>query len=94
MPMLEPRWLTSRDTADYICVRVGDLSRLVKDGRIPAPAYNLGPKQPRWDRLALDACFIDPPATHDIQAAAEEIALQIMLGPRRKPCRSRAPAAG
>lgn len=83
--MLEPRWLTSRDTADYISVRVGDLSRLVKQGRIPAPAYNLGPKQPRWDRLALDACFTGQSAPQDADAVCAEVALKIMSGPRRKP---------
>lgn len=34
----EPRWLCARDTANYISVRVGDLPRLVKEGRIPEPA--------------------------------------------------------
>lgn len=84
MPTLEPRWLCARDTADYICVRVGDLPRLVKQERIPAPAYLLGPRQPRWDRLALDACFEGRSGSNDMEAAAQAIAQHILSEPTRR----------
>lgn len=84
MPLLEPRWLSARDTADYICVRVGDLSCLVKQGRIPAPAYLLGPRQPRWDRLALDVCFEGRSGSNDMEAAAQAIAQRILSEPTRR----------
>lgn len=81
----EPRWLCARDTADYICVRVGDLSRLVKQGRIPAPAYQLGPRQPRWDRLALDGCFEGRSASQNTDAVMQSVAEQILAeAPRRR----------
>src|SRR5215831_7538735 len=53
----EPRWLGPDDTAHYVGVRAERLRPLVKQGKLPAPSYHLGPTQPRWDRLALDAAF-------------------------------------
>ena len=59
-----PRWMDRDAAADYISVRVDELPRLVRRGLIPAPSYHLGPRCPRWDRLALDARFGAPsPAT-------------------------------
>ena len=55
--MTDPRWLDSTETAKYICVRVDALPRLVRQGRIPKPNYDIGPRSPRWDRLALDEAF-------------------------------------
>ena len=52
-----PRWLDRKALAIHISVRVDYVSRLVKSGKLPAPSYHLGPKSPRWDRLAVDACF-------------------------------------
>ena len=77
---IEPRWLDAAATADYISVRVADLPRLVKAGSIPAPAYQLGPKQPRWDRLALDSSFAGQAASGGIQQAADLIAQGIQQG--------------
>ena len=54
---VEPRWLNAEATAAYLSVRPDALSRLVRQGRIPAPDYRLGERSPRWDRLALDAAF-------------------------------------
>ena len=55
--MTDSRWLDPEATARYISVRVDALPRLVRQGRIPQPDYTLGPRSPRWDRLALDAQF-------------------------------------
>jgi hypothetical protein len=52
-----PRWLDRDACAAYVSVRVDELPRLVKRGLLPAPIYHLGPRCPRWDRLALDARF-------------------------------------
>lgn len=54
---VEPRYLDPEQTASYISVRVDALARLVRQRRIPEPDYTLGPRSPRWDRLALDATF-------------------------------------
>ena len=80
----EPRWLSARDTADYISVRVGDLSRLVKQDRLPAPSYLLGPKQPRWDRVAVDAGFIGQAGQEDVGAAVEKIVQGILSAPGKR----------
>jgi len=72
----EPRWLSPDATGAYIGVRVERLRPLVRAGRIPPPSYHLGPTQPRWDRLALDAAFEgeQKSATPDAQAVAQRVA--------------------
>ena len=55
--MSEARWMDSDATAKHISVRVDALPRLVRQGRLPKPNYDLGPRSPRWDRLAIDAAF-------------------------------------
>lgn len=52
--MPDPRWLDATAAAAYLSVRADALPRLQRAGRIPAPSYHLGPRSPRWDRLALD----------------------------------------
>ena len=61
------RWLDPEATARYISVRVDALPRLVRQGRIPQPDYTLGPRSPRWDRLALDAQFEGGAASTNIE---------------------------
>ena len=53
----EPRWLPPESAADYIGVRVDELPRLLRSGKLPEPSRHLGPRKPRYDRLALDALF-------------------------------------
>ena len=85
--MPDPRWLNSEETARYLCVRSDALGRLVRTGRIPAPNYQLGPRQPRWDRLALDSAFDGGTASTGARDAfrglADEIARQ--KGRSRRP---------
>ena len=75
-----PRWLDREALATYVSVRVDYIPRLAKGGKLPAPSYHLGPKCPRWDRAAVDACFEDGLASageesHEqrVQAAVEEV---------------------
>lgn len=51
------RWLTPDDCAAYIGVRVHQLPKLVKAGKVPEPSRHLGPRSPRWDRDELDRLF-------------------------------------
>ena len=73
-----PRWLDREACAAYVSVRVDELPRLVRRGKLPAPSYHLGPRCPRWDRLALDARFSGGAASkpkgaaHLAQAILEE----------------------
>jgi hypothetical protein len=57
MPALEPRWLDPEAAATYIGVRVDELRRLRKAGKLPEPSLALGPRTPRYDRYELDALF-------------------------------------
>lgn len=50
----EGRWLDTTETARYLSVNPGALPRLVRDGRIPAPNYQLGPRSPRWHSKTID----------------------------------------
>jgi hypothetical protein len=54
---LEPRWLDPEAAARYIGVRVDELPRLPKAGKLPEPSRFLGPRKPRYDRLKLDLLF-------------------------------------
>ncbi len=81
---VEPRWLNADETAAYISVRPDALPRLVKQGRIPEPSRVLGPRQPRWDRLAIDALFEGKAALTDVEEAAVAIAQSIRESGRRR----------
>ena len=86
--MDEPaRWLDRDRTANHICVRVYQLRRLVKSGKIPTPSYHLGPRLPRWDRLALDAAMggsVAPTGSTNMALAVEALCNDIRSRPRRR----------
>lgn len=77
---VEPRWLDTGAAADYISVRPDALMRLVKAGRVPPPDYALGPRNPRWDRLALDSRFQGGAASTNVDQVAQAIAEKILRG--------------
>ena len=52
-----PRWLDRNALATYISVRVDEIPRFVRAGKIPQPSYQLGPKSPRWWSGAIDEPF-------------------------------------
>jgi len=76
--MNEPRWLDRDALAHYVSVRVDEIPRLVKSGRLPAPSFHLGPRSPRWDRLALDACFDGGVASTDPDIAVQGLVNEIL----------------
>jgi hypothetical protein len=88
--MADARWLNSEATARYICVRIDALQRLVRAGRLPAPDYSLGPRSPRWDRLALDATFDGGRASTDPRLASKAVVQKILAEGRK----GRSPHAG
>lgn len=72
--MPEPaRWLDRDQTAHYLSVRVDELPRLLRRGKLPSPSLHLGPRTPRWDRHALDAMFAGGVASGGIEQAVAEI---------------------
>ena len=86
MTAAEPRWLDPEATAAYISVRIDALGRLVRQRRIPAPDYTLGPRSPRWDRLALDAVFDGGTASTDPRMASQASVQKILAqGRSRRP---------
>ena len=73
-----PRWLDRYALATYISVRVDEIPRFVRAGKIPQPSYQLGPKSPRWWSAAIDEAFgmASTPATHRGAAELAEIILR------------------
>jgi hypothetical protein len=65
------RWLSLDAAAAYISVRPAAMSRLVREGKIPAPNRSLGERSPRWDRLALDSVFEGGATSTDIRQVVE-----------------------
>lgn len=94
--MTDPRWMNPEQTARYISVRIDALSRLVRQGRIPQPNYALGPRSPRWDRLALDAAFEGGSASTNIDELVKAgVAKILQTGrARRSSPAARKPAEG
>ena len=87
MPDALPRWLDREALARHISVRVDAIPRLMKAGRLPKPSYELGPRQPRWDREQVDATLSGGVASTDPGTAIHALAAHIA---RRAP-RSQAP---
>ena len=85
--MTHDRWLDPDTAAAYLKVRPDDLRRLVREGRIPPASRQLGPRRPRWDRIALDAALageIRSSAPSSADAAVEAMrARHALLPPRR-----------
>lgn len=78
--MADARWLDPDGCARHIRVPVGQLRRLVREGRIPAPSYQLGPRQPRWDRLALDSQMEGGTASDATEEAVQNLVEDILAG--------------
>src|SRR5262249_61015064 len=91
-------WTRADHMAHYTGVLAERLRLLVKQARIPSPSYHLGPTQPRWERLALDAAFEGKERQRDAQAVAQEVADDILRQAahwgRRQRGRVHLPAAG
>lgn len=50
------RWLTQQAAADYVGCCVRQVQLLSQQGKLPV-SYALGPRSPRYDRLAIDAAL-------------------------------------
>lgn len=72
---ITPRWLNSKQAASYTGFsRTRQFLLAVKTGKLPQPTYPLGPRSPRWDRVALDAIFVvdRAPPVVDIERMEQE----------------------
>ena len=78
--MTEGRWLDREALARHISVRVDEIAKLLRAGKLPAPSYHLGPKSPRWDRQAVDALFTGGAASTDPNVAVQGLVQKILEG--------------
>jgi hypothetical protein len=86
--MADTRWLDRHALAQHISVRVDAIARLQRAGRLPAPSYHLGVRQPRWDRSKVDAALSGGVASTDAGAAIHALAARIAArAPRQKAAR-------
>lgn len=51
------KWLDRTALADHLSVRVDQLPRLQRAGKLPKPSLALGPRNPRWWQADVDAAF-------------------------------------
>lgn len=80
-----PRWLSRKTLAAYISIRPSGVSRLVDEGRLPKPSLALGPRSPRWDRLAVDEAFLGESDRAEADAAiAAAVADILREGSKRR----------
>jgi predicted DNA-binding transcriptional regulator AlpA len=79
------RWLDRDALAAYISVRADAVARLQKAGRLPAPSYHLGPRQPRWDRSQVDATLSGGVASTDPRTAINALANSIATRRQARP---------
>lgn len=85
--MPDARWLDAEAAAEYLSIRVDELARYVRKGKVPEPSRHLGPRSPRWDRLALDACFLGGVASTDHATAVQSVVQEILSGSTLRPGR-------
>lgn len=71
------RWLPPQDVAERIGVRFDEIARLRRAGKLPEPSFHLGPRKPRYDRIAIDALFTK--ATQADQQAEDVAIVQSIL---------------
>lgn len=81
--MSEARWLDRDALAEYISVRVDQVARLQKAGRLPAPSYAFGPKSPRWWSAAVDEALGRKPASAPADHAVQGLVHEILAGKGR-----------
>jgi hypothetical protein len=69
------RWLGPHDAAAHLGLTFDGFRRRVKAGKLPAPSHALGPRNPRWDRAALDATMAGaaPSASRPLAGAIHAI---------------------
>lgn len=59
--MPDTRWLSPHDAAAHVGLTFDAFRRRVRSGAMPQPSHALGPRNPRWDRVALDAAMTGAP---------------------------------
>ena len=56
-PQVASRWLDREALADHLSVRVDQIPRMMRAGKLPQPSHALGPRNPRWWQADVDAAL-------------------------------------
>jgi hypothetical protein len=83
------RWLSPRALGSYLGRDPKTLSSLVRAGKLPKPTYQLGPKSPRYDRLAVDAMLIGQREHTDAEDIANRAIQRMRAEYESRPPRAR-----
>ena len=57
LPKTPSRWLDREALADHLSVRVDQIPRMMRAGKLPKPSHALGPRNPRWWQADVDAAL-------------------------------------
>lgn len=87
--MDERRWLSSKDAAAYLGMKLNTFTQKVRDGVLPPGSLSLGPRMVRWLSDDLDR-FMRGEKARRREMSVEEIERAIMNIPDRR----RRPRAG
>jgi hypothetical protein len=83
------RWLGPKALARYIGRDSKTLSALVQSGKLPKPTYHLGPKSPRYDRMAVDAMLVGQREHADVEDIANRAIQRMRQEYEGRPARAR-----
>ena len=83
------RWLDVDAASRYVSMRADIFLRAVASGKLPKPYHAAGSRSPRWDRDAIDACFIGTDKRETVREAVNGVVAQIKAeGAARRQARS------
>jgi hypothetical protein len=83
------RWLSPKALGRYLGRDPKTLPELVRVGKLPRPTYHLGPKSPRYDRVAVDSMLIGRSEEADAEEIASRAIRQMRAEYESRPTRTR-----
>jgi hypothetical protein len=83
------RWLSPKMLGCYLGRDPKTLLKLVRAGKLPKPTYQLGPKSPRYDRLAVDAMLTGQTEHSDAEDIANRAIQRMRAEYENRPARAR-----
>ena len=83
------RWLSPKALGHYLGRDPKTLTGLARAGKLPKPTYQLGPKSPRYDRVAVDAMLTGQREDADAEDIANRAIQRMRAEYENRPARAR-----